>query len=319
MQYKKAALLLMLLAVLLALTQRYSYSRTKDHLQKMYACWKDHLEEPHLSTWFDPKKRPDVIATTGWLAPVLWEGTYNREVLEQYYQRLNVTIGLAVFATGNFTKEPLRRFIKSADEYFMAGYSVIFYILADSTYNLPYFELGPLRTLKTWRLFEEEMCQDCNLRNMINMHSKIIHYIQYEVNFLFMMAVNQTFKNNFGVETLGKSVAQLHAWWYFKKPRDFPYERRTKAAAFIPFEEGDFYYHRAIVGGTPLDVLNLIEQYIKGIKEDSTNKLVSTFESHLNKYFFINKPARVLSPEYNWDPRFKTPPEIKHIKIAWKP
>ncbi|GAB1286276.1 N-acetyllactosaminide alpha-1,3-galactosyltransferase-like 1 [Apodemus speciosus] len=53
--------------------------------------------------------------------------------------------------------------------------------------------------------------------------------------------------------------------------------------------------------------------------DDRTNKLDSTFESHLNKYFFINKPARVLSPEYNWDPRFKTPPEIKHIKIAWRP
>ncbi|XP_031225853.1 putative glycosyltransferase 6 domain-containing protein 1 isoform X5 [Mastomys coucha] len=271
MQYKKETLLLILLAVLLALIQHYS--RTKDHLQKMYACWKDHLEEPQLSTWFNP----------------------------------------------NLTRGSLRRFIKSADKYFLVGYNVIFYILADSMYNLPYLELGPLRTFKVWRLFEEDMYQDCNLRNMANMQSKIIHHIQYEVNFLFMMSVNQIFKNNFGVETLGRSVAQLHTWWYFKKPRDFPYERRTKSTAFIPFEEGDFYYHRAIVGGTPLDILDLIEQYIKGIIDDSTNKLYSTFESHLNKYFFINKPARVLSPEYNWNPKFKTPPEIKHIKIAWHP
>ncbi|XP_031225854.1 putative glycosyltransferase 6 domain-containing protein 1 isoform X6 [Mastomys coucha] len=219
----------------------------------------------------------------------------------------------------SLTRGSLRRFIKSADKYFLVGYNVIFYILADSMYNLPYLELGPLRTFKVWRLFEEDMYQDCNLRNMANMQSKIIHHIQYEVNFLFMMSVNQIFKNNFGVETLGRSVAQLHTWWYFKKPRDFPYERRTKSTAFIPFEEGDFYYHRAIVGGTPLDILDLIEQYIKGIIDDSTNKLYSTFESHLNKYFFINKPARVLSPEYNWNPKFKTPPEIKHIKIAWHP
>ncbi|XP_031225852.1 putative glycosyltransferase 6 domain-containing protein 1 isoform X4 [Mastomys coucha] len=254
-------------------TDQILRARTKDHLQKMYACWKDHLEEPQLSTWFNP----------------------------------------------NLTRGSLRRFIKSADKYFLVGYNVIFYILADSMYNLPYLELGPLRTFKVWRLFEEDMYQDCNLRNMANMQSKIIHHIQYEVNFLFMMSVNQIFKNNFGVETLGRSVAQLHTWWYFKKPRDFPYERRTKSTAFIPFEEGDFYYHRAIVGGTPLDILDLIEQYIKGIIDDSTNKLYSTFESHLNKYFFINKPARVLSPEYNWNPKFKTPPEIKHIKIAWHP
>ncbi|XP_032757721.1 N-acetyllactosaminide alpha-1,3-galactosyltransferase-like 1 [Rattus rattus] len=318
MQYKKETLLLILLAILLALTQRYS--RTKDHLQKMYTCWTDHLEEPQLESWFNPKKRPDVIATTGWLAPVLWEGTYDREVLEQYYKRLNITVGLAVFATGNFSSESLRRFIKSANKYFMVGYNVIFYILADGTSILPYLELGPLRTLKMWKLSGEEMTyEDSNLRNMNNMRYKIMEHIQYEVNFLFVMTANQILKSHFGVETLGRSVAQLHAWWYFKQPREFPYERRRKASAFIAFEEGDFYYHSAIVGGTPLDVLDLIEHYIKGIIDDRTNELASTYERHLNKYFFIKKPVRVLSPEYNWDPRFKTPPEIWHVKVAWQP
>lgn len=48
------------------------------------------------------RKRPDVIATTGWLAPVIWEGTYDRQVLDKYYKRLNITIGLAVLATGKY-------------------------------------------------------------------------------------------------------------------------------------------------------------------------------------------------------------------------
>ena len=42
------------------------------------------------------------MATTGWLAPVIWEGTYDRQVLDEYYKRLNVTIGLAVLATGKY-------------------------------------------------------------------------------------------------------------------------------------------------------------------------------------------------------------------------
>lgn len=45
------------------------------------------------------RKRPDVITTTDWLAPVIWEGTYNRQVLEKYYKRLNITVGLVVWAT----------------------------------------------------------------------------------------------------------------------------------------------------------------------------------------------------------------------------
>ncbi|XP_051039837.1 N-acetyllactosaminide alpha-1,3-galactosyltransferase-like 1 [Phodopus roborovskii] len=281
--------------------------------------WNDHLEEPQLSAWFDPKKRPDVKATTDWLAPVIWEGTYNRQVLDNYYKRLNITIGLAVLATGKFKRQSLKHFIKSADKYFMVGYNVIFYILTDNSFNLPYLELGPLRSFKTLVLPDKDYQQDYILRSMKNMKSTIIRHIQYEVNFLFTMAVNQIFKKDFGVETLGESVAQLHAWWYFKTPRDFPYERRFKSAAFIPFEKGDFYYHRGIIGGTPRNVLAIVKQYLKGIADDSTNKLDSTYESHLNKYFLINKPSRVLSPEYNWNPKFKTPPQIKHIKIAWQP
>ena len=46
------------------------------------------------------RKRPDVVTITDWLAPVIWEGTFNRQVLGRYYGRQNLTIGLAVLATG---------------------------------------------------------------------------------------------------------------------------------------------------------------------------------------------------------------------------
>lgn len=224
-----------------------------------------------------------------------------------------------LFILHSLTRQYLRHFLKSADKYFMVGYNVIFYISTDNIYDIPYVELGPLRSFKTLRLPDEDYNQDHTLRSMKNMRDKITQAIQYEVNFLFTMAVNQIFKKDFGVETLGKSVAQLHSWWYLKNPREFPYERRVKSAAFIPFGKGDFYYHSAIIGGTPKNVLAFIQEYLKGITDDSTKKLDSTYESHLNKYFLINKPTRVLSPEYNWNPKLKTPPQIKRIKIAWRP
>lgn len=40
----------------------------------------------------------DVITATDWLAPVIWEGTFDRKVLEKYYQKQNITVGLTVFA-----------------------------------------------------------------------------------------------------------------------------------------------------------------------------------------------------------------------------
>ncbi|XP_058380816.1 N-acetyllactosaminide alpha-1,3-galactosyltransferase-like 1 [Diceros bicornis minor] len=292
--------------------------RIEKHLQKINLCWDREAEEPQLSDWFNPKKRPDVITTTDWLAPVIWEGTYSRQVLEKYYKRLNITIGLAVCATGKLVDQYLKQFIQSANKHFMIGYNVIFYILMDDISRLPHIELGPLRTFKLFGVFKEETRQDFDFIHMKNLDIYIIDQIQHEVDFLFSMTVNQIFKNDFGVETLGTSVAQIHAWWYFKNAHNFPYERRPTSAAFIPLGEGDFYYHSALFGGTPRKVLTMIEEYKKGVTNDNKNGLSSIYEHHLNKYFFINKPTKLLSPEYNWDPNFRTPPQIKLVKIAWQ-
>ena len=54
---------------------------------------------PPVSLLFN-RGRPDVITTTSWLAPVVWEGTFSRKMLEKHYRRQNFTTGLAVFATG---------------------------------------------------------------------------------------------------------------------------------------------------------------------------------------------------------------------------
>lgn len=217
-----------------------------------------------------------------------------------------------------FTGQYLKQFLQSANKHFMIGYNVIFYILMEEFSVLPPIELGPLRTFKVMPILREKFWQDFNVLHMKNLKVYIIEHIQYEVDFLFSMSINQTFKSNFGVETLGKSVALLHAWWYFENVKKFPYERRPKSAAFIPFEKGDFYYHSAIFGGTPNEVLTFTAEYQKGVIHDIENKLSSTYERHLNKYFFVNKPTKLLSPEYNWDPTFRTPPQIKHVKIAWK-
>ncbi|XP_051835517.1 N-acetyllactosaminide alpha-1,3-galactosyltransferase-like isoform X1 [Antechinus flavipes] len=273
-----------------------------------------------LSDWFSPRRRPEVKTVTDWLAPIVWEGTYHKSVLEDYYKKKNITVGLMVFAVGRYLDNYLEKFLSSAEKYFMTGHKSIFYIMVDDSSKLLWIEVAPFHTMKVFGIQQKKRWQSIKMMRMKIIEDHIVNHIQHEVDFLFCMDVDQAFENYFGVETLGESVAQLHAWFYKKNANDFNYERRPSSTAFIPFNMGDFYYHVAIFGGTPLQVLKLTQACNKGMLQDMKNGIESLWheERHLNKYFFLNKPTKILSPEYCWDFSLKDNSDINIVKISWQ-
>ncbi|XP_066466708.1 N-acetyllactosaminide alpha-1,3-galactosyltransferase-like [Tiliqua scincoides] len=274
-----------------------------------------------LTNWFDPRGRTDVPTLTPWSAPIIWDGTFRTEVLDTYYHDRKLTIGLTVFAVGRYLDKYLKNFLNSANIFFMPGYNVIFYIMVDDLSKVPLIELGLHRTLKVFQVNKEQRWQDISMMRMKTIGDLIESHIRHEVDFVFCMDVDQVFQNSYGVETLDESVAQLQAWFYKADKNTFTYERRPESAAYIPYDEGDYYYHAAVFGGTPLRVLNLTRQCYKNIQLDKQQNLEAVWhdESHLNKYFLLHKPTKILSPEYCWDYKIGFPFEVRSIKLSWMP
>lgn len=209
----------------------------------------------------------------------------------------------------------MERFLRSAAVHFMPGQRVIFYIILDSYVEPPDIEPRPLQSFQILMMDEEWWLPSLKLMCLKVLEEHLVSHIREEVDFFFSMDSSLFFQGDFGLETLGTLVAQLHIWWYFQN-QILPYERRSSSEAYIPLGQGDFYYGDTILGGTPWQVLDLVEWCLKGMVQDLQNGLNSTFEKYLNKYFFLHKPTKLLSPEYGWDLRFNLPPQVRYIKVA---
>uniref|UniRef100_A0A8C2LQ69 RIKEN cDNA 4930402F06 gene n=1 Tax=Cricetulus griseus TaxID=10029 RepID=A0A8C2LQ69_CRIGR len=259
------------------------------------------------SNWFNYMNSiHKYMRTTNWSAPIVWTDTYNQSALKKYYEKHPVTVGLVVFAVGSYVWYYLGSFLASANTFFMVDQRVVIYVMLDDFAYMALITLNRLRTFKIFKIKRERRWQD-------------IKHIQNEVDYVFCMDVNQTFQGSYGLETLGDSIAQLHSYWYKKSPKDVPYERNVSSEAYIPEGKGDFYYHAAVFGGTASQVLKITKECAKGIMNDKKNNIEAVWhdESHLNKYFFLHKHTKILSPEFCWDSRNAKTDDIETVKFSW--
>nr|XP_048288201.1 N-acetyllactosaminide alpha-1,3-galactosyltransferase-like isoform X2 [Myodes glareolus] len=323
MRYKILILLLLVLMSLCALYREYDFSVKK--LQMTYQCWSlENQPEPQLSTnWFNSTYGMNSthmrMRTTNWSAPIVWTDTYNESALKKYYKKHPVAVGLVVFAVGRYLEYYLESFLLSANMFFMVNQRVIIYVMLDDFSRMPFISLNRLRTYKIFKVKQERRWQDISMMRMKTISEHIADHIRHEVDYVFCMDVDQIFKGSYGLETLGESVAQLHTYWYKESPNKVPYERNEASEAYIPLGQGDFYYHAAVFGGTTTQVLKITQECARRIMNDKKNNIEAVWhdESHLNKYFFLHKPTKILSPEFCWDLRKDTTPDIETVKLSW--
>ncbi|MBN3322105.1 GBGT1 acetylgalactosaminyltransferase, partial [Atractosteus spatula] len=261
--------------------------------------------------------RTDVLTVTPWLAPVVWDGTFDPLIVDGIYKPLDLTIATTVFAVGKYMRF-LKGFLESAEKHYLVGFRVHYYVFTDQPGEVPKVHLAPGRNLTTLRVPKFDRWQEISLRRMEIIRKTVEEQIRREARYIYCLDVDMHFQNRVGAEVLGELVAALHAWFYQEDRNRFPYERRPASTAYVPPDQGDFYYQAAVFGGLVDNVYRLVKTCEENLLVDKRNDIEAAWqeESHLNKYLIRHKPTKLLSPEYMWDDNKQRAGEVKVIRFS---
>lgn len=265
------------------------------------------------------QSRSDVQTCTKWKAPIIWDGMFDAQIYDEAHKREKSSVALTVFAVGRYLDAYLETFLNSSERHFMLEIPVTYYVFTDMPENIPAISLGPQRNIKSVKVDRHSRWQDISMMRMKSISEIIENEIQHHFTHVFCFDVDQIFVGRFGTEALGDSVALLHTYYYRLPKNMYTYDNNPKSKAYM--KTGDFYYHAAVFGGTWKSVKAISEACYQSIMEDKENDVEALWhdESHLNKYFWIHKPSRILSPEYCFDDRIKHATDIRVKRLLWAP
>ncbi|XP_030233412.1 globoside alpha-1,3-N-acetylgalactosaminyltransferase 1 isoform X1 [Gadus morhua] len=271
-----------------------------------------------LGSWGLHRRRMDVNPVTNWNAPLVWEGTFDPVVIDSIYKRMDPRIAVIVFAVGKYTRF-LKGFLESGEKHFMVDFKLTYYIFTDHVDEVPKIDQAMGRKITILPVPSATRWQDVVLGRMKYATIAIDQQIRNQSDYIFMMDIDSLFHGRVGAESLSRMSAVLHRGYYKDETRKkFPYERRPQSQAYIPMDEGDYYYSAAVWGGYLEDMYKLVRYCYEQSEIDSKNNIEAVWqeESHLNKYLLHNKPTKVLSPEYLWSDYDRKPEDIKVVRIS---
>nr|ADT61770.1 UDP-GalNAc transferase A [Sus scrofa] len=263
--------------------------------------------------------RVDVLVMTPWFAPIIWDGTFDSAVLDAQFR--NTTIGLTVFAIKKYVVF-LKLFLETAEKYFMVGHRVNYYIFTDRPADVPQVPLGEGRQVVVLEVRNYSRWQDISMHRMEMIRNFSQQRFLHEVDYLVCVDVDMKFSDHVGVEILAPLFGTLHPGFYAAPRQSFTYERRPLSQAYIPRDEGDFYYAGGFFGGSVPEVQRLTTACHQAMVADKAKGIEAVWhdESHLNRYLLYHKPSKVLSPEYLWDEHMlQRPPFLRKLRYVAVP
>uniref|UniRef100_A0A452RHQ5 ABO, alpha 1-3-N-acetylgalactosaminyltransferase and alpha 1-3-galactosyltransferase n=1 Tax=Ursus americanus TaxID=9643 RepID=A0A452RHQ5_URSAM len=261
----------------------------------------------------------DVLVMTPWFAPIIWDGVFDSAILDAQFE--STTIGLTVFAIKKYVVF-LELFLQTAEKHFMVGHRVTYYVFTDRPANVPSVPLAEGRQVVVLEVRNYARWQDVSMHRMKTISNFSQERFLREVDYLVCVDVDMKFSDHVGVEILSPFFGTLHPGFYRAARNDFTYERRPRSQAYIPRDEGDFYYAGGFFGGSVVEVLQLTTACHQAMVVNQANGIEAVWhdESHLNRYLLYHKPTKVLSPEYLWDERMlQRPPFLRRLRYVAVP
>lgn len=279
-----------------------------------------HLVSPDHLRYKQPsivQGRTDVVTVTPWLAPVVWEGTFDPMLLDTIYKSANISIAATVFAVGKYIMF-LKDFLQTAEQHFFVGFRVHVYVFTDRPQDVPKVQMAAGRQVTVRSVPASNRWQEISARRMELIQLLIEEELRGSSDFIFCLDVDSKFHGRWGTESLGGLVAVIHPGYYRDERSRFPYERRPASRAYIAPGEGDFYYCGGAFGGLVQEVHQLAKTCRENFEADAKDGIEAAWqeESHLNRYMWINKPSKVLSPEYLWQDFKSRNPEVHIIRFS---
>ncbi|XP_061788229.2 globoside alpha-1,3-N-acetylgalactosaminyltransferase 1-like [Nerophis lumbriciformis] len=245
---------------------------------------------------------PQAPLQTLWGAPLVWGDTRTSVKRRTEFAEGEVRIGLLTLVVGKYSQF-VRRFVSSAEDYFLPSQKVTYYILTEKPHTFdPPMKLGPGRQLKVVPVAEFPGWDRLVYRRMTLLADTIKDQIGKNVEYIFCADVDQEFVAPVGEEILGDLVATLHPELYGKSRKELPYESYWGSSAYVEDDEGDYYYTSELYGGLVPQVYRLVRSCSMLIQKDHASGVMARGreESYLNRYLVAHRPSCVLSPEYSW-------------------
>lgn len=106
---------------------------------------------------------------------------------------------------------------------------------------------------------------------------------------------------------------------YFDSPKfAYPYERKKKSTAYIPYNCGETYVIGAVFGGKTKAFLHMAKIIKSRIDADLKNNIIALWhdESQLNRYIVGKENYNLLSPSFCYPHGFEIPYERKIVSVS---